>query len=237
MEGTIKQGQRFYVEPTKTFKHNDIVVFDYLGEDYGLPPDDMGKYQLKEQKRTYRLIAMSGDILDIRRGEVYVNNVHSPRPSLAKTDYEIDSRVTLDEFADKDPDLVSFTRDGDTLKYITALTQEEADRYALNKTAIFAIKKIIQEAKAYDRFYTRASSSGTWSTDNYGPLKIPGPGDSILVNEINFSLYHNIPGIHTGLNFLKEKLYFVMGDNRHRAQDSRFIGFISQSKMYGVVVQ
>ncbi len=45
-----------------------------------------------------------------------------------------------------------------------------------------------------------------WTTDNFGPLAIPA--DS----------------------------YFVLGDNRHSAQDSRYIGFIKKTDIKGVVL-
>jgi signal peptidase I len=45
-----------------------------------------------------------------------------------------------------------------------------------------------------------------WNTDNFGPLKIP-------VNR-----------------------YFVLGDNRHNALDSRYIGFIKKENINGVVL-
>jgi signal peptidase I len=48
-------------------------------------------------------------------------------------------------------------------------------------------------------------------------------------------MYQHIPGIAFGKNIIKEKLYFVMGDNRHRSQDSRYIGFIPHSNMNGIV--
>ena len=74
-----------------------------------------------------------------------------------------------------------------------------------------------------------------WSSDNYGPLVIPNTGNTVIVDSINYKLYHNIPGIRMGKNTIEESLYFVLGDNRHGAQDSRFIGFIPHSNMYGIV--
>ncbi len=234
MEGTIKVGQSFYVNPTKKFHNGDIVVFDYRGEDYSSINEETGKYNLKEEKRVFRLLAMSGDVFEIRKGEVYVNNVHIPLPSTAKTEYEVDSRTPIEEFEKKDPSFNSVINDRDTLKYFVQLTITEAGSYE-ERPGILSIKKNLGEINVADSFYAKASADGIWSSDYYGPLKIPSPGDTILVNDVNFKLYHNIPSIKQGLNILKEKLYFVMGDNRHAAEDSRFIGFIPQSKMYGVV--
>ena len=235
MEGTIKKGQTFYVEPTQKFRHNDIAVFNFLGNDYNSPVDEKGHFPLKEQKRVMRIIAVSGDNFVIRHGEVYLNSVHLPLPALGKMEYEVASKVRLEEL--RDPEQVSASQEGDTFKYIAPLTIEEANRYANNKADIFSIRKYVSETYPADTLYAKSSLSGIWSRDDYGPLKIPSPGDSIFVNDTNYKLYHNIPGIHSGLNIIKEELYFLMGDNRHFVEDSRFIGLISQSKMYGVVIE
>jgi signal peptidase I len=46
----------------------------------------------------------------------------------------------------------------------------------------------------------------TWTPDNFGPLKIP------------------------------TDCYFVLGDNRHNAMDSRYIGFVKKEDIKGVVL-
>ena len=52
---------------------------------------------------------------------------------------------------------------------------------------------------------------------------------------MNYKLYHAIPGIKMGTNKIQEQLYFVLGDNRHMSMDSRYIGFLAHSNMYGIV--
>jgi signal peptidase I len=150
-------------------------------------------------------------------------------------EYEIDSKIPLPEL--RDPGQIFASQSRDTFKYIAPLTVEEVNHYVKNKSDIFSIKKHLREELSFDSLYAKASSPGIWSTDEYGPLKIPSQGDSIFVNDTNYKLYHNIPEIHPGLNIIKENLYFLMGDNRHFVEDSRFIGLISQSKMYGIVIE
>ena len=236
MEATIKQGEKFYVAPARTFKQNDLAVFDYFGNDYSSPPDDMGKYKLKWEKRVFRLIALSGDVVEIRQGEVYVNNEHFPAPRSAKIEYEVDSKVPIGEFEKMRPENYYSETSGDTLKYYVPLTLDEASHYRIYSD-VLKIQKDLREVFVNDTLYAKDSSEQRWSSDNYGPLRIPSPGDSIRVNEANLKLYHNIPKIHLGLNIVKEKLYFLLGDNRHFAEDSRFIGLISHSKMFGVVLK
>ena len=47
--------------------------------------------------------------------------------------------------------------------------------------------------------------NSVWTTDNFGPLKIPS------------------------------NCYFVLGDNRHNSQDSRYFGFVKKEDIKGVM--
>ena len=234
MEETIMAGEAFYTEPSNKFEKNDIVVFNYFGPDYGTPAEEPGKYNMHWEKRIYRLIAYSDDTVEIKNGEVFVNLRHIPLPPKAKMKYKVLSKVYIDEFSEIYPYANPPTKNGDTLEYIVDLTTEKAFDFEQKKPAIISVKKT-PPLPADDTLYAKTSLSGNWSSNNYGPIRIPGPGETIFIDSVNFKLYHNIPGIKTGRYLLQEKLYFVLGDNRYGAEDSRFIGLIPQSKMYGIV--
>jgi signal peptidase I len=235
MEETILVGQTFPVTLTDKFERNDIVVFTVFSKDYGSLPDEDGEYKMHWEKRIYRLIAYSGDSLEITDGEVFVNSRHIALPPKAKLRYEVVSKVRIEEFDEKYPFAGAVTKSGDTFGYDVDLTVEQAFNYQQRKPAIISVKRKFPDLIVNDTMYARASQKGKWSSANFGPLRIPSPGETINVDSINFKLYHNIPGIKAGKNLLQEKLYFVLGDNRYAAEDSRFIGLISHSKMYGVV--
>ena len=235
MERTIMAGDVFEVTPADKFERNDIVVFNYFGPDYTEGADEDGKYPMHHEKRMYRLIAYSGDSLEIRDGEVFLNSRHVPLPPKAVMKYEVVSKGHIDEFDEKDPYINTTTKTGDTISYIVDLTTEQAFDYRQSKPAIISVRKKSPDSRVDDTSYARASVAGQWTSDNYGPLRIPSPGETIYCDKVNFKFYHNIPGIKTGKFLLKEKLYFVLGDNRHGAEDSRFIGLVPHSKMYGVV--
>jgi signal peptidase I len=236
MENTIMINKTFYVSSSDNFRKNDIVVFSYFGDDYVHKDKETGQFIPEEHKRVYRLIACSGDTFMIRDGEVFINERHIPLPPTAKTDYTILTRTHIDELDDQmDQGTVSVTQNNDTLFYHTALTTDQAFEYQQRKPAIFGVKKEAYTFFAGDTSIARGSTQGPWTVEVYGPLIIPSPGDTIIADATNFKLYHNIPGIKPGKNVIKEKLYFVLGDNRHNADDSRYIGLISDSKMVGVV--
>jgi signal peptidase I len=238
MAETIREGETFYVSKTKSFERNDIVVFNYYGNDYALGPDEKGRFKQHWEKRFYRLIALSGDSLNIKDGDVIVNDKYIPEVPTILNEYKVYAKEYIDDLTERSDDyLLPPLKDrfGDTIVYQVSLTREEVYTYEQRKQVVIRIKKIITLSSSEDTLLARPARKLLWTVDTYGPLYIPQPGETITVTNDNYQLYKNIPGIQLGKNILKEKLYFVMGDNRHRAEDSRYIGFIPQSNMYGIV--
>jgi hypothetical protein len=236
MANTIKAGQVFRITYTDQFNRNDIASFKIFTEDYSNLPDENGVYKKTEQGWIFRIMAMSGDQLQIKEGDVYVNDTLLRLPPKALEEYEILTSIPIDEFLDemeKDPDAIRFERRGDTFFYQKKLTAAEVEEFRNRKPAFISVKKSL--LREYFSPIVQQSATTRWSVDEFGPLRIPAVGETIVVDSSNFSLYQNIPGISMGKHVVKEPLYFVLGDNRHSASDSRYIGLISHSKMKGIV--
>src|SRR6185436_15999 len=84
MEETIKPGDNFAVTITDKFERNDIVVFDYYGPDYSTMDPETREMKLRWERRIFRLIAYSGDSVQIVNGDLFVNNRHVPMPPKGK---------------------------------------------------------------------------------------------------------------------------------------------------------
>ena len=64
-------------------------------------------------------------------------------------------------------------------------------------------------------------STNNWNADQFGPLYIPSTVEKIRINKINKDLYSDVLSElqPDSTVTIKEKLYFLMGDNHSNAFD------------------
>ena len=130
------------------------------------------------------------------------------------------------------------------------LTIAEAE--GLNKTMeLDSIVRQVNRSKTPNTSFFPNHLPYDWNEDNFGPIVLPKAGTSVNLTLQNLPLYKkiireyekNLLEVKEGAIFINGKettrynfqqdYYWMMGDNRHRSEDSRYWGFVPEDHIVG----
>lgn len=227
-----------------TYTTGDVIYFEYP------QPDSI----ILKTYLFQRLIGLPGDTFELSDKTVHLNGLVIKDDSTCLHNYFIKTKNTkLDTVFRMKYRLVEGGEISDEFDYSYSLTHSESE--LLKKDSLIKSVDLKTEKKqSFDETCFPWSTHYKWNMDQYGKLYIPKINDTLQLDTVSLHLYQSIISDYeknklavkhdsifindqlTTTYVVKKNYYFVMGDNRDNANDSRSWGFLPENFITGKVI-
>lgn len=178
-------------------ERNDPVVFNYPDE-VDLPVD-MKTYYIK------RCIGVAGDVLEVRKQQVYINGEKAENPKGMQTSYLVCAKQVINK------ERVFYTNGVRWIErisnpagipnvdiqspndyfYLVHSTKENVDKIEALDFVYDVVPVEYEEGMSMGGVFNKGLGKD-WTWDNFGPVEIPEEGKTIEINQENLIKYANV---------------------------------------------
>jgi len=208
----------------------------------------------KRESYMKRCMAVAGDTLQIRDQVFYIDGKAQPFIPEAETDFQVQTKgQPLDEASMKEEYKIDINDPDDFRSldsaniYVALLTWTTREKMLKDGFAL----KITPDIDSSDEGVFPIDRIHHWTRDNYGPIWIPRKGVTLQLTPENYAIYERAVRVYEGnklemkdgkiyLNGREESkytfkmdYYWMIGDNLHGSQDSRYWGFVPEDHVIG----